>query len=443
MRIQLSDHFSYQKLLRFTIPSISMMLITAIYGVVDGLFISNCVGDNALSATNIIYPLAMIIGAFGFMLGTGGSAEVAKTLGQGDRDKANQYFSLLIYTIITIGAILSVFCIIFIHPIAILFGASDLLMQDTVVYGTVLISGSVAFMLQTSFQSFFVVAEKPQMGLFLSIAAGVTNMVLDFLFIYVFSWGVFGAALATVCGYLVGGIIPLFYFSRPNDSLLKLTKPQFYGKMLLKSCGNGSSEMMSNVSMSLINILFNLQMMRLVGEMGVAAICAIMYVNFVFISIFLGFVVGIAPLVSYHYGAQNHSELQNIYKKSLVVTGIAALVMTASAELLAEPLANIFVGYHPRLKELTVHGFRIFSLTYLVCGFNIFGSSFFTALCNGKLSATISFLRSLVFQGGLLLLFPLFWEVEGVWFSSVAAEFLAVLVTLSFLLWKRKQYHYA
>ena len=442
MTIQLSDHFSFHKLFRFTLPSIVMMIVTSIYSVVDGLFVSNLVGDNALAAVNIIFPLTMIVGAFGFMLGTGGSAEVARAMGMGEPDKARQYFTTLILTVVAGGALLSALCILFIRPLSILLGASQVLLADCVSYGTIMLAGSVPFMLQTSFQSFLVAAERPKMGLTLSLAAGVTNMVLDYLFIYVLGWGVAGAALATVCGYLVGGVIPLVYFLLPNKSPLRLGKTRLYPRMLLKSCANGSSELMTNVSSSLVTVLYNHQLMALVGEAGVAALSVMMYINFVFSAAFIGFSMGAAPIFSYQYGAGNEGELKSLFRKCLTVTGVLSLAMALSAQLFVGPLAGVFVGYNPALKELTIGGFRIFALCFLFSGLNIFGSSFFTALGDGAASAAIAFLRTLVFQCGAILLLPVFFGLTGVWAATAAAETLAAGITILFLHLRKKRYRY-
>lgn len=411
MKIKLSDHFTYNRLLRFTLPSVVMMVVASIYSVVDGLFVSNLVGDLALSAVNIIFPVTMIIGAFGFMLGTGGSAIVARTLGEGRKELAQEYFSMLIYTVLVVGGILSVV--------------------------------SVVFMLQVLFQSFFVVAERPQLGLFFSVAAGVTNMGLDYVFIALMDLGIAGAALATVAGYCVGGVIPLIYFLTGERSGLRLGKTKLYGRQLLQACANGSSELMSNISSSIVSILYNLQLMRLIGETGVAAYSVMMYVDFVFIAAFLGFSVGSAPIVSFHYGADNRSELKSVFRKSAVIIGVTAVVMVTASELLSRPLSSAFVGYDPDLLEMTVHGFRLFALNYLFCGVNIYASAFFTALCNGLISALISFARTLLLRGGMVLLLPLFWGLDGIWWAVVAAEGLAVLVSLAFLISQCKRYHYA
>ena len=442
MQIKLSDHFSYGRLLRFTLPSIIMMVISSIYSVVDGLFVSNLVGDLALSSVNIVFPVAMIVGSFGFMLGTGGSAIVARTMGEGDQPLANRYFSMIIYAVVVLGAVLSTVCVIYMEPIARFAGASDALIGDCVVYGRILLAGSVPFMLQTSFQSFFVVAEKPHLGLALSIAAGVTNMVMDYVLIAVCDLGVAGAAIATVMGYCVGGVLPLLYFLRPKREGIRLTRTRFYGKQLLHACTNGSSELMSNISASIVGILYNIQLMCLIGEQGVAAYSVMMYVDFVFVATFLGFSIGSAPIVSYHYGAGNHPELKNVFRKSMTVILCTSVAMVILSELLSRPLSSAFVGYNAELLEMTVHGFRLFALCYLFCGINIYASSFFTALCNGALSALISFLRSLLLRGGMVLLMPILFDLDGIWTAVIAAEGLGAVVSLGLLYAKRRQYQY-
>ena len=442
MQIKLSDHFTYGRLLRYTLPSIIMMIFTSLYSVVDGLFVSNLVGDLALSAVNIAFPITMIIGAFGFMLGTGGSAIVARTLGEGDREKATRYFSLFIWCVVGLGGILSLLCVIFMEPIVRLAGASDLLLADCITYGRILLAGSIPFMLQTSFQSFFVAAERPNGGLAFSLAAGATNMVLDYVFIALLDLGIAGAALATVAGYCVGGLIPLLLFLSPRAGTLRLTSTRFYGRQLLHACANGSSELMSNISASVVGILYNIQLMDLMGEKGVAAYSVMMYVDFVFVAAFLGFSVGSAPIVSFHYGAANHRELQNVFRKSIVVVIVTSLAMVCLSEGLCRPLAAAFVGYDDALMDLTVSGFRVFALCYLFCGVSIFASSFFTALCNGLVSALISFLRSFLFRGGLVFLLPLVLGEDGIWVSVVAAEALGAAVSLAFLGALRRRYHY-
>lgn len=442
MKIQLSEHFTYGKLLRFVCPSIIMMIFTSIYGVVDGIFVSNFTGSESFAAVNLIMPLVMAVGALGFMLGTGGSALVAKTLGEGKTEQANQYFSMIVVVNVVAGVILSVAGILFVRPIAMKLGATGHLLEDAVLYGRIMLAGNAAFMLQNSFQSFFPVAEKAKNGLYVTVAAGLTNMLLDFLFVAVFGWGIAGAAAATVLSYFVGGILPVFYFARENTSCLRLVKTRFYGRQLLRSCANGSSEMMTNLSMSVVNMLYNIQLMHLAAENGVAAYGVIMYVNFIFAAVFLGYSIGCAPLVGYHFGAKNQGELKNLLKKSVLLIAVAQIVMTLVAEVLAPVLAGIFVSYDKELLRMTIHGFRLFSLSFLFMGMNIFGSAFFTALNNGGISALISFLRTLVFQVAAVLILPLMLGLDGIWLAIVVAEVLALLVTAGLVIGYRKRYQY-
>lgn len=442
MTIQLSDHFSYAKLLRFTLPSIAMMIFTSIYGVVDGLFVSNFVGKTEFAAVNFIYPFLMMLGTVGFMFGTGGSALIAKTMGEGDREKANRLFSLFIYVSLILGVLIALMGIIFIRPIAALMGAEGEMLDHCVTYARIFLISTPAFILQFEFQSFFVTAEKPQLGLFVTVAAGITNMVLDALFTAVFPFGIAGAAAATAISQAVGGIVPLVYFSKKNTSLLRLTRTSFDGKSLMKACTNGSSELMSNISMSLVSMLYNIQLIKYAGENGVAAYGVLMYVNMIFLAIFIGFSVGSAPVISYHYGAGNTDELHGLLKKSLVVSGVSSLGMLALALLLARPLSAVFVGYDKTLFDMTVRGFYVSSFSYLFSGIAIFGSSFFTALNNGLISAVISFLRTLVFQIGAVMILPLFFGIDGIWSSIVVAEFVATTVSIMFILALKPKYNY-
>lgn len=443
MEIQLSDHFTYKKLIKFVLPSIVMMIFTSIYGVVDGLFVSNFAGKTAFAAINLIMPILMGLSALGFMIGTGGSAIVATTLGEGKKEKANEYFSMLVYVTIIGGIAVSLFGMILIRPIAVMLGAAGELLSDCVLYGRITFISFPAFMLQNVFQSFFVAAQKPKLGLKVIIVAGVTNMVLDYVFVGCLGFGIAGAAVATVCGEFIGGLFPIFYFARKNSSLLKLGRPSFDSRILLKTCSNGASEFMTNLSSSVVNSLYNLQLMKVAGENGVAAYGSIMYANFIFIAIFIGYSIGSAPIVSYHYGAGNHSELQNLFKKSLKMIGGWGIWLVVLAQFIAGPLAKIFVGYDQELFELTKQGFQIFCLTFLINGFNIYGSSFFTALNNGLLSAVISFLRTLVFQLSVLLILPMILGIDGIWGSVFIAELLTLCVTVTFFIKQRKRYHYA
>ena len=442
MNIQLSDHFTYKKLFRFTLPSIVMMIFTSIYGVVDGYFVSNFVGKTPFAAVNFIMPFLMILGALGFMFGTGGSALISKTMGEGRQEKAKRLFSLLVYLSLFCGIVITVLGLLFLRPVASLLGAEGEMLENCVSYGRIILIALPAFMLQMEFQSFFITAEKPQLGLAVTVAAGVTNMVLDGLFVGVFRWGLAGAAAATAISQVVGGFIPLIYFLRPNSSSLRLTKTTFDGKAVIRTCTNGSSELMSNVSMSLVGMLYNAQLIKYAGEDGVAAYGVLMYVSMIFIAAFLGYSIGTAPVIGFHYGAENHTELKSLLKRSLVIIGSFSLGMVVLSEVLAYPLSKIFVGYDKGLLELTLRGFVIYSFCFLFAGVSIFGSSFFTALNNGLISALISFLRTLVFQVATVVILPLFWKIDGIWLSIVVAELLSFVVTVLFLIAKRKKYHY-
>ena len=442
MKIQLSDHFNYKKLLRYTFPSVIMMVFTSIYGVVDGFFVSNYAGKAPFTAVNFIMPVLMIMGTCGFMFGTGGGALIAKTMGEGKRERANRIFSLIVYTSIVSGIVLAVLGILFIRPLAVALGAEGELLENSITYGRIILMALPAFILQFEFQCLFSTAEKPSLGLYVTIAAGVANMILDALFVAVFRWGLVGAAAATAVSQCVGGIIPLIYFARPNNSILRLGRTEFDGRALGKTCVNGASELMSNISMSIVSMLYNIQLLKYAGEDGIAAYGVLMYVSMIFMAIFIGYSVGTAPIISYHYGAQNHGELKDLLRKSFVLIGIFAVVMFAVSYLLSEPLSILFVGYDKGLLDLTLQAFAIFSFSFLFSGFAIFGSSFFTALNNGIISAAISFMRTLVFQIAAVLILPLIWEVNGIWFSIVAAEIMAVIITALFLKVNQKRYQY-
>lgn len=441
--IQLSDHFTYGRLLRFTLPSIAMMIFTSIYGVVDGFFVSNFVGKTPFAAVNFIMPVLMILGCLGFMFGTGGSALVSMTMGMGDYQKAREIFSLLIYVSIGVGIVIAALGILFLPNIAAALGAEGELLAGCVLYGRIILLAVPAYMLQYAFQSFFVTAEKPQLGLAVTIAAGLTNMVLDALLIAVFHWGLVGAALATGLSMVVGSAIPLLYFARPNASTLRLGKTQWDGRALAKACVNGSSELMSNIAMSVVSMLYNIQLMKYAGENGVAAYGVLMYVCMIFLAAFIGYTVGVAPVIGFHHGAENYDELKGLRKQSLRIIAVGAVVMFTLAEfVLARPLAALFVGYDPALMALTLHAFQIFAFVFLFAGFAIFGSGFFTALNNGLISALIAFLRSLVFEVCAVLTLPLIFALDGIWFSTAAAELVAATLALSLMAVFRKKYHY-
>lgn len=442
MKINLSDHFTYRKLLKFVAPSAVMMMFTSIYGVVDGLFVSNYVGKVPFAAINLVMPFIMILGGIGFMIGTGGSALVSKTLGEGDRKKANRYFTMMIYLSLICGVAASVIGFVFIRPISYLLGATDAMIGECVEYGRMIFLFTTAFMMQNVFQSFLVTAEKPRLGLLATVGAGVTNMALDAWFIVGLGWGVKGAALATGISQTVGGILPLIYFLRPNSSLLKITRTKLEGRPVFLAVINGSSELMSNISASVVSMIYNFQLMKFAGEDGVAAYGVLMYVQFVFIALFIGYAIGSAPIIGYHYGAINHSELKNMLKKSIIIMSISGVIMTLLAQALALPIAKVFVGYDEGLFDMTVHAFRVFSFSFILAGINIFASSFFTALNNGAVSAAISFLRTLIFQSTAVIVLPMIWELDGIWLSITVAEVFALIISVTFLAAKRKKYNY-
>lgn len=442
MKIKLSDHFTYSKLLRFVFPSIIMMVFTSIYGVVDGLFVSNLAGKTAFASINLVMPFVMILGGIGFMIGTGGTALVSKVLGEGKKEKANEIFTMMIIFTLLLGALLSVIGVISMPWVAKFLGATEEMMADCVIYGRIVTGFTVTFMLQNVFQSFLIAAEKPKLGLLATVLAGIANMALDAIFIIVFKWGVAGAAIATGLSQCVGGIFPLIYFSRKNSSLLRLTKTKLEIKPILNACGNGSSELMSNISSSVVSMIYNFQLMKYVGEDGVSAYGVLMYVQFIFVAIYIGYAIGCAPITGYHFGARNHNELKNMLRKSSFLSAVSGVVLTILAILLSSPLAKLFVGYDKELYELTRHAFRLFAYSFLLAGFNIFTSSFFTALNNGAVSAAISFMRTLIFQTSSVLILPIFLGVDGIWWAITVAEFFAFILSLIFLFAKRKKYNY-
>lgn len=442
MKIKLSDHFTYSKLLRFVFPSIIMMIFTSIYGVVDGLFVSNFAGKTAFASINLVMPFVMILGGIGFMIGTGGTALVSKVLGEGKKEKANKIFTMMIIFTLLLGTLLSVIGVVSMPWVADFLGATEEMMADCILYGRIVTGFTVAFMLQNVFQSFLIAAEKPKLGLLATVLAGVTNMALDAIFIIVFKWGVAGAAIATGLSQCVGGIFPLIYFSRDNSSLLRLTNTKLEIKPILNACGNGSSELMSNISLSVVSMIYNFQLMKYVGEDGVSAYGVLMYVQFIFVAIYIGYAIGCAPITGYHFGAQNHGELKNMLRKSAFLSAISGVVLTILAIVLSSPLAKLFVGYDEELYELTRHAFSLFAYSFLLAGFNIFTSSFFTALNNGAVSAAISFMRTLIFQTSSVLILPIFLGVDGIWWAITVAEVFAFILSLIFLFAKREKYHY-
>lgn len=443
MAIKLSDHFTYGRLVRFALPSIAMMIFTSIYSVVDGLFVSNFAGKEALAAVNLVFPLAMALGSVGFMFGTGGAALVAKTMGEGDAVRANRLFSFIVLAAVVTGVSLCGVGALALEPLLGALGAEGSLMDQGLVYGFLLLGALPFFIVQNVFQSFFIAAEKPKVGLAVVVAAGVTNIALDYLFIGVLGWGIAGAALATAMGQILAAAASTAFFARSKTSRLRFARPEVDFRALGRTCVNGSSELMTEVAASVVSTLYNLQLMSLAGADGVAAYGVIMYVNFIFTAVFFGFAMGTGPIVSYHYGARNTGELKGLFRKSFTLVGGTGLVMVVASQLLAAPLVDVFVGYDPALAAMTLHGFRIYAVSFLVCGFNIYGSAFFTALNNGKVSALISFMRTLVFETSTVMLLPIVWGIDGVWSAIIVAEACALVLTAFFLVYLRKPYGYA
>lgn len=442
MQIQLSDHFNFKKLFRFVLPTIIMMIFTSVYSVVDGFFVSNFVGKTPFSAINLIMPVPQMLGALGFMLGTGGSALVARHLGEQEKEKAQRTFSLITYTGIILGVVFGGVTIIFIRPIAVFLGAEGELLELCVIYASILLASLPFFMLQNMFQSFLVTAEKPHLGLAVTVIAGVSNMILDAVFVIVFKWGIVGAAVATALSQILGGVIPLIYFICKNSSTLRLVKPQMDGNALFKAITNGSSEFVTNISLSIVAMLYNFRLLKYAGENGVAAYGVIMYVSFIFVAIFLGYSIGVAPIIGYNHGSGNDRELKSIFKKSLIFVTLANILLTVISVSLSDELSKIFVGYDAELCEFTSHAFKVYSFSFLFTGFGIFGSAMFTALNDGAVSAAISFLRTLVFQSAAIIILPIFWGLEGVWAAIIVAEALSAAVSFAFIIKYKKKYRY-
>ena len=444
MNIKLSEHFNYGKLFRFVIPSIIMMVFTSIYSVVDGFFVSNFVGKTSFAAVNLVMPVFSILSAFGMMIGAGGTAIVGKTLGEKENELANKYFSMFVFITAVLGIIVAFFGFLFIRPLAGFLRAEGQLLEDSVYYGRIVLIAMPFQFLQMMFQSFFITAEKPHIGLAVTVTAGVTNIILDALFIAVFKWGLFGAAFATSLSETLGALISIIYFARKNTRLLRLTaKTKLYGKIILKAAVNGSSEMINSAASSIVSMLFNYQLMRIEGENGVAAYGAINYIGFIFAAIFFGYAMGCAPIISYNFGADNTSELKNMFKKSMIIMTVTGIIMFAAVLVGAQPLSRIFVGYDKNLYNMTVHGFHICAVIFTMMGVNTFASGFFTALNDGKTSAIIAFLRTFLFQAVTILILPALLGLDGVWWAIVVAELMSIIVAVFFLIKKRSVFHYA
>jgi len=442
MEIRLSDHFDYRRLLRFTFPSMVMMLFSSVYGIVDGYFVATFAGKTAFTAVNFIMPYVMILGSFGCMLGTGGSALIGKLLGEQRKASANGVFSMLVHISFWLSVFIAAAGILLVRPLAFWMGAKGEMLRLTVLYGRIVLAGLPFVMLEMEFQSFFILAGKPKLGLLVTVLSGCANMVLDALLVGVFSWGIAGAAAATVASQLLAIVVAIVYFARPNSSLLRLGRFRFRLRELWLASFNGSSEMISSLAMSAVGMLYNIQLLRFAGEDGLAVYGVLMYLAMIFMACFMGYSLGVAPVISFHFGAQNHNELKSLLRKSLTFIGVGSLLMVLAGEVLAGPLSVLIGGKEPELQHLTKRAFAIFSLSFLFCGVPMFGSTFFTALNDGLTSALISFPRTLVFELLAILIMPMFWGVDGIWWSIVIAEVSATTLTTGFLWGKRNKFHY-
>ena len=440
--VHLNEHFTYKKIIKAVIMPIFMMVFTSVYSIVDGFFVSNYVNKTAFAALNLVFPTLMILGSIGFMMGAGGSALVAKSLGEGKKDEANKIFSGVVYATAIMGVTVTLLVVFFVKDISVLLGATEEMLPYCVTYARILVAGITLFMIQNLFQTFFIVAERPGLGFFIIAAAGVTNIILDAVFIIVAKLGLAGAAYATVIGQFVGSVIPVIYFFSKKNPSLSLGKPTFAPHIILKTVTNGSSELLSNIAASIVSIVYNFQLLKFAGENGVSAYGIIMYTSFIFAAVFIGYAIGVAPIVSYNYGAQTHAELKNVLKKSLVLNAVSGAVMTVISASLAKVLASIFVSYDPELLSMTTTAIRIYSVSFIFMGINIFTSSFFTALNNGLISAIVSFSRTLVFQIGAVLLLPLAFGINGIWKAIIVAEGLAFVMDAIFIFVYRKKYNY-
>lgn len=432
--VDMSKHFNTAALLRYTAPSMVMMVFTSIYTIVDGFFVSNFAGKTAFAGVNLILPFIMILSTVGFMVGTGGGALVAQQRGKKDDATANRYFSLIIWFALVLGIICAVIGFFTMEPVARFLGASDELLPICVLYGQISMISLPMFMLQFAFQPLFSTAGKPTLGLVITVMSGLTNIVLDFVLVGYLGMGVAGAAWATVASEYVGGLIPLIYFLLPNKSFLRLGKTKLEFRVIGKVCVNGSSEMMSNIAMSVVAMVYNWQLIKLLGEDGVAAYGVIMYVGMIFGAILMGYAMGAAPLMSYQHGADNSVEKRSLMRHGLAIMGIGGVSAFVAAQLLAPVIAQIFTSYDSELMALTIHAFRLYSIAFLLMGFSIFGSSLFTSLGNGVVSAVISFMRTLVFETGAVILLPMLLGADGIWTSVIVAEIASTtLVTICIL----------
>ena len=440
----MEGHYGYRRILKEMWPMVLMLMVTSVYSIVDGWFISNFAGSTAFAAMNIIWPAIAIISALGLMVGAGGSALVSKTFGEGDDERANHIFTMLIKLTFIAGAVISAALFVVMKPLAAALGAEGEMVRYAVIYGRILTAALPVYMLQMAMQPFYMVAGRPELGTITSIACGLTNIALDALFVAGLGWGLTGAAVATAASFIVGGCIPAAFFaSKRNKTPLRFLKDSRYEWPAIgQSLSNGLSEFVGNISFNIVGICYNLQLMKYIGENGVSAYGVLMYVGFIFGSVFIGYNMGISQVISYKYGAGDKAELRSLLRKSCALVAVAGIVITATVELLAPLLSRLFVGYYPALRDLTTYALHIYMISFLICGFNMFASAWFTALNNGPVSAVISFTRTLVFELGCVFILPLLFGIDGIWVAVNVAEVLALILSAALVLGFRKRYGY-
>ena len=429
MNIELAGHYTHRRIVRSVLPSIGMVLVTSIYSIVDGFFVANFAGKPGFAAVNLTFPAIMMIGSLGLMIGTGGAALVAKIKGEGYPEKANRVFTMLVQFCLALGVVMGVALAIGAPAVARWLGADAPMMDECVTYIRLNMIGMPGFVLQCAFQSFYMAAERPQLGTLMSVVAGVTNVVLDAILVWALGLGVTGAAIATTAGCLVGGLFPLFYFSsRHNRGTLRIVPTRILWPYIGKACTNGLSEYVGSIAMNIVTMCYNLQLMRYLGEDGVSAYGVVMYIAFIFAAVFIGYNIGITPIIGYHYGADDLHEQRSLFYKSLSIIGVLGVLMTLSAELFAGPLARVFVGYDKALTALTIRAMRLYMLAFLINGINMFVSALFTGLNNGVVSAVASFTRTLVFEMACVWLLPVLLGIDGIWVAWPIAEVLALFL---------------
>ena len=438
--IKLSDHFSCAKLLLFAIPTIGMIMISITYDVVDGYFVSNYIGKTAFSAVNIIYPFQLLLSMVGYMFGSGGSALIAAELGDGNQQNARLYFTAIIKAAAAIGVVLAVAGVLLLRPVAVMIGATPEILEYGLPYGRTLFLFLPIMILGYTFQSILITAEKPKLGLYISLGNLFSNALLDWLFVAVFKWGMVGAAVATGIGACLNGLVPLIYFARPNSSPLHFCKGRVQVKPLLKACGNGSSEMVNDMSTSLIFVLYNYQLLRMLGEDGVAAYGVTVFVEGIFAAVFYGLAMQATSIVGYHFGAKNYPELKSLLKNGIILNFISGILMFVLAQVSAPLISRIYVGYDETVYRLSVHAMRMYAFAFLLQGFNEYASAYFTGLNNGLVSGILAFTRTFLIQTVMILVLPLLLGTDGLWLAQAATEVFAAVIAIVFFITRKHEY---